>query len=318
MDSTDPTEPIDRNEPVDPMDSADPNDPTDRKDAALNADRALAADPADAQLRNDANESDDPDDAIDRTFLNRGRGAGAPLNMLDMITPIVFDTVKCAPVCARRLTVSSTLRKDPHMTDDTRERLLAAARDELDEHGVDGLSLRAVARLAGVSHALPKYHFGDRAGLLTAVAARGFDGLTETLTRARARARAQAAAHAADDGKGDAGATLLSLGRAYVDYGLTHRAVFDLMFRPTELHPDDPDLVHAQRASIGVLAGAVPDASGEDPSPTALMAWTFAHGLVVLVRDGALTRPNPDDAGADSDEIVGRMLETFGTAVGFG
>src|SRR2546430_16676609 len=58
-----------------------------------------------------------------------------------------------------------------------RAALLAAARAELAQVGVGGLSPRAGARRAGVSHAAPKYHFSPRAGLLSALAAEGFAAL---------------------------------------------------------------------------------------------------------------------------------------------
>ena len=59
----------------------------------------------------------------------------------------------------------------------TRERLLDCARAHLDEHGLEGLSLRAVARRAGVSHAAPARHFRTVGALLAAVAAQGFRDL---------------------------------------------------------------------------------------------------------------------------------------------
>ncbi|MFA5711131.1 TetR/AcrR family transcriptional regulator [Mycolicibacterium sp.] len=166
-----------------------------------------------------------------------------------------------------------------------REALLAAAHDELTEHGQVGISLRAVARRAGVSHAAPKHHFGDRGGLLTAVAAEGFDALAVDLTTA------------ADELDSDdaPAARLAALGRAYVGFGLRHPALFDLMFRPAELHPDDPALVEARRGALGVLSAAVTRVAPSELEPSgtpdlALLSWALAHGLVVLARDGALHR----------------------------
>src|ERR1700712_3851843 len=60
-----------------------------------------------------------------------------------------------------------------HGASSARDTLLAAAREELVAHGAGGVSLRAVARRAGVSHAAPTHHFADRAGLLTVLAADG-------------------------------------------------------------------------------------------------------------------------------------------------
>lgn len=177
-----------------------------------------------------------------------------------------------------------------------RDRLVAAARAELAERGLTGVSLRGIARRAEVSHAAPKYFFGDRAGLLTAIAAQGFTELTERLRTV-----------------GGAGAPDLGdLGRAYVHFGLEHPALFALMFRPEELHPEDPGLQRAQAESIGVLASATTtiDVAGDQPDGVpplmALVSWAFAHGLVALVRDGALQDlGGGQDAAALADDLVG-------------
>jgi AcrR family transcriptional regulator len=186
------------------------------------------------------------------------------------------------------------------MTDDStpgdaRDRLVAAARAELTERGLANVSLRGIARRAEVSHAAPKYFFGDRAGLLTAIATAGFTELT-------GRLRAVGAGDA--PGLGD-------LGRAYVHFGLEHPALFELMFRPDELHPDDPALQAAQAESIGVLASATTTIAVEGqhdgvPPVMALVSWAFAHGLVALVRDGALqSLGGGADATALADQLVG-------------
>jgi AcrR family transcriptional regulator len=160
-----------------------------------------------------------------------------------------------------------------------REDLLAAARAELAEHGRAAISLRAVARRAGLSHASPKYHFGDRSGLLTAVATEGFHALAHCLS-------------AVDES--DARHQLAVLGRAYIDFGLSHPALFELMFAPSELHADDPELTAAQQRAIGALTTAVSQLAGIDattpgsPPKLALISWALVHGLVVLTRDGAL------------------------------
>ena len=159
----------------------------------------------------------------------------------------------------------------------TREILLAAARAELLEHGHGGIGLRAVARRAGLSHAAPKYFFQDRAGMLTAVATQGYRELGEALLEVTASGR---------------GNRLESLGRAYIDFGLANPALFDLMFRPAELRMDDDGLQQAQRDSIQPLIAAAGSAESDRiPGVTngmALVSWALVHGLVVLVRDGAL------------------------------
>lgn len=159
--------------------------------------------------------------------------------------------------------------------------LLREARAELVEHGASGVSLRAVARRAGVSHAAPKHHFGDRAGLLTAIAVDGFERLTQELHRVDA------------GGDTDALDRLAALGRAYLDFGIANPAVFELMFRPDQVHGEAPTLVAARSESFGVLASAVGSAVDQDQGarPTeevSLISWALVHGLVVLIHGGAL------------------------------
>src|SRR5260370_7123863 len=98
-----------------------------------------------------------------------------------------------------------------------REALLAAARAELVERGRAAISLRAVARRAGLSHASPKYHFGDRSGLLTAIATEGFHALARHLSQVH---------------ESDAQQQLAVLGPPYLDFALPHPALFYLLFAP--------------------------------------------------------------------------------------
>jgi AcrR family transcriptional regulator len=70
-----------------------------------------------------------------------------------------------------------------HHHGNLRAALLSAAREIIAESGVEGLSLREAARRAGVSHAAPKHHFGNLAGLLAALAVEGFDLLGSEMDR---------------------------------------------------------------------------------------------------------------------------------------
>jgi AcrR family transcriptional regulator len=185
----------------------------------------------------------------------------------------------------------------PAARDGVREALLAAARAELIEHGTAAISLRAIARRAGVSHAAPKYHFRDRAGLLTAIATEGFLALSRALTRA-------------DDS--DTRRQLAALGAAYIDFGLANPALFELMFASDHLHAIDPELVAAQQQAIGQLTSTVQRLTGESAStPTlALISWALVHGLVALTRHGALQAAAGPDAG-DSTALAYRLTEEF-------
>jgi len=184
-----------------------------------------------------------------------------------------------------------------------RDALLQAARDELAEKGHASVSLRAVARRAGVSHAAPAHFFGDRAGMLTAVATDGFHLL--------ARALADASSGSAEDG----GGRLALIGRAYVDFGLEQPALFDLMFRRAELSPDDADLVAAQGESLGLLRDAVADVAGERSEDWSLVSWAVVHGLVTLVREGVLAPIAGRDPDAAAD-LARELVDLYAAGVG--
>ncbi|MFI6779727.1 TetR/AcrR family transcriptional regulator [Micromonospora sp. NPDC050276] len=176
---------------------------------------------------------------------------------------------------------------------DLRRALLAAALDAIEEDGQAALSLRDLARRAGVSHAAPAHHFGDKAGLLTALATQGFDLLAQELAAA--------------------GSDLLAAGVAYVDFAVRHRAHFEVMFRP-ELHrADDAELIAAReragaalRSAVAALpAGGVPADAGRD----ALAAWSIAHGFATLWLAGAL----PDRVGDNPREAARAVLSRLST-----
>jgi AcrR family transcriptional regulator len=152
-----------------------------------------------------------------------------------------------------------------------REALIEATESLLDEQGAEAFSLREVARRAGVSPAAPAHHFGDAAGLLTAVAQGGFAGLTQALQAADAR------------GGADARAALRAQGVAYVHFATAHPGRFRLMFRQGKLR-DEPEL-HAQAdAAFAVLLRGVCRAFGiADPARMNEVHWQALTGLWSLV-----------------------------------
>ncbi|MBL6454843.1 TetR/AcrR family transcriptional regulator [Belnapia sp. T6] len=162
-----------------------------------------------------------------------------------------------------------------------RPALLDAAETLLEEAGPDGLSLRAIARAAGVSHAAPAHHFGDLRGLLTALATEGFT-------------RFGAALEAAAAGSAD---PLRDLGRAYVRFARVHPGLFQLMFRSPLLQGEDAALRAAMAGSFGTLAriaaAAPPGPAGRAAHP--IGSWCLVHGFAMLLLDGRLpAEPGPD------------------------
>jgi AcrR family transcriptional regulator len=179
--------------------------------------------------------------------------------------------------------------------------LLRAAIDELAEKGHASVSLRAVARRAGLSHAAPAHFFGDRAGMLTAVATDGFHRLAAALEAAGAQDVPGAEEFAA-------------LGLAYLDFGLSHPALMDLMFRRTELVPDDPGLVTAQREALGRLRQAVAGVVVDQPEEWSMVSWAVVHGLVALVREEALARVAERDH-EEAADLARRLVALYAAGV---
>jgi len=172
-------------------------------------------------------------------------------------------------------------RKASYHHGSLRQALLAAALELVRERGATDVSLREVARRAGVSHAAPAHHFGDKAGLLTELAIEGFRLFTE--------AQRVGAARGGDDPQRRFG----WLGWAYVMFAAEHRAYFEVMFRPELLRRDDPALAQASLAAYQVLLDHVRAALGGSPTDEELglrstVAWSGAHGLATLWIDGNL------------------------------
>ena len=164
-----------------------------------------------------------------------------------------------------------------------REALLEAALSLLREQGPAEISLREVARRAQVSHAAPAHHFGDKAGLLTALATRGFELFGEAMRSAAQR------------GSGDAQRAFAWAGWAYVMFAAEHRAYFEIMFSPELLHAEDPALLQASGAAYQVLIDSVksvtdPTRSPEEEERLAIQAWSWVHGLATLWLHGNLKK----------------------------
>lgn len=151
--------------------------------------------------------------------------------------------------------------------------LRAAAADLVAERGPAGFSLREVARRAGVSHAAPAHHFGDTRGLLTSLAAEGFERLAAAL------------AAAADEP--DAILRLRRSGHAYVTTALESPGHFAVIFQNDLLNEDDPELELQGTAAMMCLVGSVEALRDQvnpdlDVDQAATMCWATMQGLVAL------------------------------------
>jgi AcrR family transcriptional regulator len=194
---------------------------------------------------------------------------------------------RVAPARAgRKPSVPRTAGEDaPYHHGALHDALLEAAERVLERDGLSGLTLRAVAREAGVSHAAPTHHFGDLTGLVSELAAIGFRqfnaamavaGAVGTSPTEKARARA----------------------KAYVAYAQAHRGMYGLMFRTERLDMKRPSLHEAANASFAGLAGAIGASRHEQIHEEALSleqaaaiarAWSLVHGFTTLLLDHRLS-----------------------------
>ncbi|MFC6010175.1 TetR/AcrR family transcriptional regulator [Nocardia lasii] len=187
---------------------------------------------------------------------------------------------------------------------DLRATLMAASLRLIESEGLAAVSLRRVAREAGVSSGAPYHHFADRAALLSALSVEGFELLAAELTAAKAAAT----------GPLDA---LTALGAAYVRFSREHPAQFRLMFRPELSQPDKhPDAHVAGDAAFAVLGETVAEcvAAGSLPPDRAeilaIAWWGLGHGLASLWLDGQLDKRSAR-MGTHTPELVEEIMRTF-------
>src|SRR5437763_17021842 len=125
-----------------------------------------------------------------------------------------------------------------------RDALLQAAERVLERDGLAGLTLRAVAREAGVSHAAPSHHFADLTGLVSELAAIGFRKFNTAMAAAGAMGNSRLE-------------KALARAKGYVAYAQAHPGMYGLMFRTERLDMSRPALCDAANASFAGLAGAI-------------------------------------------------------------
>jgi AcrR family transcriptional regulator len=163
----------------------------------------------------------------------------------------------------------------PYHHGNLRDCLLAAADEVLITHGASGITLREVAKAAGVSHAAPYHHFASLDEMLATVAERGFQRLITALTPTTMVT--------------DTRERLMQISEVYVNCARAQPAQFRLMFGPLLSRKRDfPALQVAAEQSFGMVLAA---AHAHDPAggpALALLGWSLCHGLSNLLIDGAL------------------------------
>ncbi|WP_280253278.1 TetR/AcrR family transcriptional regulator [Nocardia abscessus] len=189
-----------------------------------------------------------------------------------------------------------------------RDALLAACLRLIETEGLGAVSLRRVAREAGVSTAAPYHHFPDRSALLATLSTQGFQLLGAQLAATRAEAETPLAA-------------LTALANTYVRFSREQPAYFRLMFRPELSQPDKhPDTMAAGDAAFGVLADTIAECvragvlPADEADTMAVMFWGLGHGLASLWLDGQLEK-RAVQFGTTAPALVEDVMRTFATVI---
>lgn len=168
--------------------------------------------------------------------------------------------------------------------------------------GPDAVTIRGVARLAGVSHTAPLHHFRDRAELLHEIAERGFELLLERLDR---------------EIRPGAGPleSLRTYGLVYVIQAVDHPGLFQVMFAPC----DDPpgEAAYGRLIDLCASAQAAGKVPGDDPFRLGLLIWSTVHGLASLYGHmglGSGTSGQPTEARVAAERTIGDLLAAVAAA----
>jgi AcrR family transcriptional regulator len=185
-------------------------------------------------------------------------------------------------MATRRSARKKTARKPRYHQGGLRQGLLEASLALIEEEGFGALTLREVARRAGVTHAAPYRHFVDKEALLGAVAEEGFRAMT-------ARMRERMAREATPEGR------LTACCVAYVLFAMEHPSHFRVMFGPHFTRPPlDLAAPGADTNAFDLLTDALSESQKagvvreDEPRRLALTCWSLVHGLASLLVDRQL------------------------------
>ena len=162
--------------------------------------------------------------------------------------------------------------------------LLEAAETELSQSGIERISLRAVAKRAGVSHGAPAHHFGDARGLLTALAAKGYQRLLHYQTSREETAGPEPLAR------------IIASGLGYIEFAVAFPELFALMFNSAIPDRSDTRFFNVALSVFERLVENTQTLNGRNPytdpdSMKDLMAsWSVVHGLAELIISGRAER----------------------------
>jgi AcrR family transcriptional regulator len=186
-----------------------------------------------------------------------------------------------------------------------RQELLDTACDLLDREGIEAVTIRAVARGAGVAHSAPANHFKTRRDLLTALAAQIFEALTDTI-----RAKL---INAARDPMLDRRGRLKLFASTVLEFGLATPNRYRLLWRRDCLIVDDPHLLTQMDAlyePLIALFSKDPRSGGISPETRGIALWSLVHGYISMRLDGNLIALEDESSGEPREiAIIDAVLD---------
>lgn len=184
-------------------------------------------------------------------------------------------------------------KRDTYHHGALRTELVDASVRLIESEGIGAVSLRRVAREAGVSPGAPYHHFPNRAALLSAIAAHGFRELAADVDAVDRTTRA---------------AALPALVRCYLDFARRRPGHFQVMWRHELSEPEKhPDVQSAMEDVFGALARLLRDVGVAEPAGLGTTLWALGHGLAALTLDHQLDH-TARKWDTTADDLVERCL----------
>jgi AcrR family transcriptional regulator len=178
---------------------------------------------------------------------------------------------------------------------DLKRVLFDAALARLDTQGVEGVTIRAVARDAGVSHGAPVNHYPDRRALLTALAEAQFETLLADI-----EARLQ-------EKEGHDGPRIDAFANAIIDFGLRYPHRYRLLWRPDLIDHREPEFLPVMDRIYDHLCAVMSNGtedSGFDKHTYAVALWSMVHGYVDMRLSGMFEPLKDSVSGAPRREAI--------------
>jgi len=191
--------------------------------------------------------------------------------------------------------------KKPYHHGNLAESLLDAVDELATKFGLEAVTLRACAKIVGVSPSSAFRHYSDKKALLTAFATKALHQLSDAMQQAR------------DDAEVQGQNPFLAVGLAYIEFALDKPAFFRAMWREETIYSEDENYRKATQAlSAHLQSGFAQTIVDQDPnnfSPQELLAWSSVHGLASLFVDGPVgTHQSKEDCMAMAKTMLIALL----------